>query len=1168
MVEARRLPPKPDLDTLNRQSTAASPALSAWVSANAGSGKTYVLATRVIRLLLAGADPAKILCLTYTKTAAAEMKDRVFRRLGDWVTIPADELGEELNKLDGQRPDAERVASARRLFARALETPGGLKIQTIHAFCDALLHRFPLEANVPGHFEQLDEDMIAALIGEARSGMLSHIDGDDGGELATAFRTVMEVGGESGLDGLLDEAVKNRSRLSNFLSHLGTAPDRRAHYLQSFGFARDETSEAIAAQQWPLPEFDDAFVERLLECGTRQGKSLVIKVAQGLGHCAEADPLARFDLLVGTFLKADGQPRTHNMFPAAVLDEIPDYEDRFLAAAVRIASARDRMTLLQQIENTLAALAVVERLLAGYHELKLARGYLDFDDLIGRTANLLARPEVGEWVRYKLDQGIDHILVDEAQDTSPEQWAVIRALADEFFAGDGAREARRTLFAVGDEKQSIYSFQGANPALFAETGDAMRVRIRGAKQNFEEVPLQTSFRSTQDVLSAVDTVFGIGANRQGVAFGTGEIRHRSLRLNEPGRVDVWPLVQEEKADETEHWTDPVDLPSPASVIVAERVAKTIKGWMDRGEILEGTGQPISPGDILILVRSRDAFVATLSRELKNRGVEVAGADRLTMTDHIAVQDLLALARFALQPADDLSLASLLRSPLFDLSEEALFDLAHDRGPSTLAEALEKAAGHDGTLADIHQRLAAWRERSRRLPVFEFYASILSGEGGRERLVARLGPETPDMLDEFMRYALAQERAGLPALQSFVDGLESASPVIKREMDPSRQQVRIMTVHGAKGLEAPVVFLIDRGAAPHSAAKADRFLEVSGAGGETLYLWNATSELKSSVTESAKAEVARKAGEEYRRLLYVGMTRAADRLIVAGYAGTRGGGDDTWRAVVESALREQAIPVSCGEFEALRYQATDSASLPPQAVEGARTAQVETPPEWFSDRVPPESPLPRPLAPSGASGIAIEREDGTASATGAPSLLAAAGDQPPSFAVKRGIVMHRLLQMLPSVPAGDRVASASQYCGRFDRLWTDEDIAEIVSQAMAILDDPQFSDLFGEQAAAEVPVMGTVTLAGNKRAVSGVIDRIAVAGDRVLLVDYKTDALPPADAAAVPGVYLRQMALYRALVSPLYPDKTVEAWLLYTAGPRMVSLPPSLLDAALASITGR
>ncbi len=1156
----------PDRDTLSRQAVAASPDRSVWVSANAGSGKTYVLATRVIRLLLAGTDPSGILCLTYTKTAAAEMKDRVFKRLGAWVTMPEAELRKALRELESSEPDAAKLAFARCLFARALETPGGLKIQTIHAFCDALLHRFPLEANVPGHFEQLDEDMIAALIGEARADMLARIDRGDGGEIAQSFRKIIDLAGETGLDTLLDEAVRNRSKLTGLLTRLGVHGDRRNFYRDEFGFANDdkperfeaEAVEALRRQAQVMREVVDAAAGLTNKTGRNFAETWLdaSSMPDGWTACVEL-----------FFTKAGAPRSTGNLMKDPAVLAVPAFQSAHDAGFAAVAHARDRIALLDQIDNTLAALSIVDRLLAGYHTLKHTRGYLDFDDLIGRSATLLARPDVGAWVRYKLDQGIDHILVDEAQDTSPEQWEVIRALADEFFAGEAARDVRRTLFAVGDEKQSIYSFQGANPKLFGDTGDAMRGLARAAfgDEAFKEVPLQTSFRSTRDVLDAVDIVFESDLNRQGVAFSTGRIVHKSLRENQPGRVEVWPLEKDEKRDEPEDWTDPVDMPRPSAVIVAERVAETIGNWIENGETLEGTGQPITAGDILILVRSRDGFIATLSRALKDRGIDVAGADRLKMTDHIAVLDLLSLARFVLQPADDLSLAEVLRSPLFDISEEALFDLAHGRGAATLYEALEDAAATHEPFAAIHATLALWRERARHMPVFEFYASILSGEGARERLVGRLGPETPDMLDEFMRFALAQERAGLPSLQNFVSVLEAASPVIKREMDPAQKQVRIMTVHGAKGLEAPVVFLIDRGSPPHNARNTGGFLEIHGEG-DPVFLWNGAGGLKSSATETAKQEVARKAAEEYRRLLYVGMTRAADRLIVAGYSGTQGGGEDTWRAVVESALAAKCQTVSYPDFEALRFQVTEAPALAGKKHEEAGNSEVGSPPEWFRQPVPAEPPLPRPLSPSGASGIAVEREDDSAGTRGAPSLLSASGEEPPSLAVKRGIAMHRLLQMLPSVDPAERRLRAADYCRRFEHRFDDSHIAEIVAQALSILEDPRFAALFGEAAGAEVPVMGTLEVGGRKRAISGVIDRIAVADGRVLLVDYKTNARVPEAAGEVPDVYLRQMALYRALVQPLYPNMPVEAYLLYTAGPRMIALPDSLLAKAYDSFT--
>ncbi|MFZ2100153.1 MAG: UvrD-helicase domain-containing protein, partial [Oricola sp.] len=491
----------PDRYTLDQQAVAARPDTSVWVSANAGSGKTYVLATRVIRLLLAGTDPSRILCLTYTKTAAAEMKDRVFRRLGEWVTMPEADLRKVLSELEGKQPDARKVAFARCLFARALETPGGLKIQTIHAFCDALLHRFPLEANVPGHFEQLDDDMIAALIGEARAEMLARIDQGGIVDVAQAFRTVIDLAGETGLDELLDEAVQNRSKLGEFLRDLNPANDRRVWYRDAFGFSEVDTPEHFAADALKTMRENAPAMRAVLDAAT--GVSTKTGRVFAESYLAALDASDAFSAFEELFLTRAGAPRsTGNLMKDQAVQQVSGFEAAHGAALAALTEARDRIALLAQIENTLAALTIVDRLLSGYERLKRARGYLDFDDLIERTANLLARNEVGAWVRYKLDQGIDHILVDEAQDTSPTQWAVIRKLSEEFFAGEAARDVRRTLFAVGDEKQSIYSFQGADPAIFREAGEEVRRQALAVfgEEGFRDVPLQTSFRSTQDIL--------------------------------------------------------------------------------------------------------------------------------------------------------------------------------------------------------------------------------------------------------------------------------------------------------------------------------------------------------------------------------------------------------------------------------------------------------------------------------------------------------------------------------------------------------------------------------------------------------------------------------------------------------------------------------------------
>ncbi|MCR9122121.1 MAG: double-strand break repair helicase AddA [Phyllobacteriaceae bacterium] len=1158
--------PLPDDRTRADQARAADPANSAWVSANAGSGKTWVLSTRVIRILLSGTDPSKILCLTYTKAAAAEMKTRVFQRLGAWVAMDDAALRDELAAITGERPGREALAFARTLFARALETPGGLKIQTIHAFCEALLHRFPLEANIAGHFELLDAEAQALLVAQARRGLLA--DAAQRGEAGAAVMRLLAFAGESGVEKLLDEIVRRRIAVTDLLRELSPGEDRRAAYRAAFGFAPDENEADIAGALWPLHGFADADLDRL-EAAAHAPKSprkTHLKFIAKLRDAgAEPDALTRLSLLAKAFLKADGTPATHNMFPADIVAALPAFEADYLSAADRIAKARNRLDLLREIEGTLDVLAVADALIGRYEALKRARGLLDFEDLIARTATLLTRTGASLWVRYKLDQGIDHILVDEAQDTSPAQWDVIRTLADEFFAGDAARAELRTVFAVGDEKQSIYSFQGADPDKFAGTRAHFAERAGEADRPFAPVELQVSFRSTEAVLAAVDHVFAAEENRAGLTRDGLPTAHRSLRKGEPGRVEIWEQVAKEKSDPGEDWTAPVDAVEEPSLRVATRIADTIKGWIGTGTVLEATGRPIAPDDILVLVRSRDGFVNALSRALKDRGVPVAGADRLALTGHIAVLDLIALGRVMLNRADDLSLAALLKSPLFGCDDDDLFALAHGRKGATLWSRL----ADDATHAAIAAQLADWADKALRWPVHEFYAHVLSACAGREKLIGRLGPETADVLDEFMALTLAAERTGPPALETFLNTLDLYAPEIKREMDQAKGEVRIMTVHGAKGLEAPIVFLVDRGSAPFDARQAPALLPVdlpgeTGAAREAL-LWRGVPDARSDVHAASLERLKRAAQDEYRRLLYVGMTRAADRLIVAGYRGIHAPSEPTWHGMVLSALEPHCDVIESDDGPVWQFPAGLGAVPTAAPAAPDECKQAFALPKGFADPAPAEPPAARPLVPSGASGLAVSPESADAAEMGSVSLLDEGGRTAGGSAALRGTLIHTLLQMLPAIEPDERQDRARQWCAMTAPGMDIGEVDALLAQVFGVLDDPRHAPLFAPESIAEVSLMGTLDLGGEERAVSGVIDRLAVVGDTVLIVDYKTGRHVPENGDAVAEAHARQMALYKALVAPLYPGKNVRALLLFTAGPAMIEVAGDRLASALDAL---
>jgi ATP-dependent helicase/nuclease subunit A len=1159
------------------QMRASNPASSAWVSANAGSGKTHVLAQRVIRLLLDGTEPSKILCLTYTKAAAANMSNRVFRDLGKWTALDDAALIEEIAKVDGVAPDRKRLRRARQLFARALETPGGLKIQTIHAFCEAILHQFPLEANIAGHFEMLDGQMEQALIAEARRDMLTGIAAGENPALAAAFERVLSIGGESGLDALLAEIVAKRDKLRHFIDELGGDPSALK---SEFDFAPDADAATLAASFWPDRYFDIGLAREIGDRAALAGKATAAGFSEDLSAaCHETDALRRLDGLTKLFVTLDKDTRepkpkaTRNIMAKGVGEHFPDFPAEFDRFAGLLIEASEQIALLGMLDATVAALSVADALIARYERLKAARGFLDFNDLISRTVRLLARSDVGPWVQYKLDRGIDHILVDEAQDTSPDQWNVVGKLAEEFFAGSGARDnVTRTVFAVGDEKQSIYSFQGADPASFRLTGNTFSMRIRGAGGGFEHVRLQRSFRSTADVLGAVDLVFAAEAARQGVTMDPEPIEHPTIRDLDPGHVEVWPLIEPTAVDEPDDWTEAIDHASAPAVKLADQIALTIRRWIDSGECIEGKmvdGAPrrLKPGDVLVLVRKRDRFVHALSRALKNRGVNVAGADRLSLPGHIAVKDLIALGRVALQPHDDLSLAALLRSPVFALTEEQLFDLARNRGPRPLGQVLRSRAESDPVLAAIVGHLDRWTNEAAFKPVFEFYAAILGRDGVRSRMIARLGPSAGEILDEFLNFTLAAERTGLPGLESFLATLENAGPDIKREMDQTRDEVRIMTVHAAKGLEAPVVFLVESGSRPFSDSHLPRLIPLKAPKGGWRgdgYLWRASSDLANQVSRAQNRDLATKAEQEYRRLLYVGMTRAEDRLIVCGYRGKLQPKPGIWHELVESALsraaetRREIHPVTSAEVLHFRRSPARAYATAATSVSQAGAPHI----------YPPLPPLPdavgamTALSPSAAAALLDPPIDAVAPSR-SPVLDPEAE---PSFAIARGLAIHRLLQMLPSMPVDARQAAAARYLGNAGQDWQPVERDRARTSVAAILSDDRFAPVFAAGSRAEIAVTGTLRLQGKDVAVSGKVDRLAVTPERVLIVDYKTNRPPPRSVAEVPEAYVLQLSLYRALLAQVYPGREIAAALLFTEAPDLVELPPGLMDAALERLT--
>lgn len=1142
------------------QRLAADPGLSAFVTANAGSGKTKTLIDRVARLLLAGAKPETILCVTYTKAAAAEMQRRLFDLLGGWSVGDDTTLREALARLEGASPavyDHLRLSKARALFASALETPGGLKIQTIHAFCEKLLRRFPLEAGVSPGFRVMDDSASAAVADAARKAVARHaLRGDS--VVAQAYARFSVALDFQSFQGMFASFETQRGQLGAYLAQHDGLQGAVADVWQVCGFESPVDPDEIEAQA--MAQLDRSVWKDCAEVLAQGGKADQVNAAK-LAAAIGAE--GGFDACLAALFTEKGESTPVAwVAKTAGLKVREDLRFFLLDEQDRLGRARERRRAARVAHDTHGALILAAAYLSAYAIEKTASGALDFTDLIEKTRDLVASRPMAAWVLYKLDGGVDHILVDEAQDTAPEQWAIVRALTEEFFSGSGKpteRALERNMFVVGDEKQSIYSFQGARPELLIQEFEFHRDRATGAGFRFERVDLLTSWRSTPQVLRFVDAAFAppelAGAILPRVEAEA--IVHEAVRTD-PGCVDLWPLEREEKGDVRDAWDAPLDQESQASANkrLAEKIAAEIAAILARGDAVldkeTRRPRPAIAGDVLILVRRRKALFEEILRALKHRKIPVAGADRLALSEHIIFDDLLAIARFAQFPADELTLAALLRSPFCDLSDEGLYALAHGRGRETLAALLQRRRDETPEWAAA-AALADWIVSSRALRPFEFYSRLLAlrdmgGRSMRRRLLERLGGEAEDAMDEFLAQVLAAEGRGVEDLESLAAALAGLDITVKREMESGRDEVRVMTAHGAKGLEAPIVFLPETTLG--RTARGSPLMPTQAGG----FLWSTSKGTDCEASLEAREWRAKKDEDEAARLLYVALTRARDRLVICGRVSATAKEENIkgwWGAVVaafeHSALADERRIVRSGGFDILRFGPDPQPLGAARAREQSRAAL----PNW-AESAPPAEAFARYASPS---------QLGEDVATPAASPLVRTEGL---GRFRRGDLIHRLLQILPDLAPAEREAAAGRILSR-ERDLTDDQRAEMTAAALGVLDDARFAEVFGPGSRAEVSVAGTARGLPAGLAISGRIDRLVVLQDRVLVADFKTNRPSPDRIEDADPAYLRQMAIYAAVLEDIFEGRRIEAALVWTDGPKLMAVPENLWRQTLADL---
>lgn len=1128
----------------DNQALAVDPHDSVWLSASAGTGKTQVLSARVLRLLLRpDVDPSQILCLTFTKAGAAEMATRVNEVLANWVRMKPEILAKDLLAI-GASVGEETQDRARSLFASVLDCPGGgLRIDTIHAFAQWLLAAFPEEAGLsPGSraMEDRDRELLAHQV---LADMLVEWEKSDDTELLDALAMLSL---RMGADGARSWLMRCAEARDVWVGEGAWQDDLEPRARQLLGLAADAGPDDLAALCSDT-QFDIAALKQCsaanAEWGTKTGLATADIIAGWLsaGHARRLEML---DDLSSALFTQKGEPRSLK----SLEKKDPGYAASAQAVQASIGAVRELQMLLDLVAWLSPALRIGRRFALRWEDAKEREGLIDFDDQIRRAAKLLSRSDISDWIRYKLDRQFDHILIDEAQDTNEAQWSIIKALTEEYFAGRGQRDDKlRTIFVVGDYKQAIFRFQGTSPENFETARQHFRKIMREAAENaatsiertigrnLKSLGLGRSFRTAQPVLDFVDkAIDAIGYE----AFGLKQKPEPHIGDDRPGEVVLLDPVNAYPDDDYLPDSDESWLSEPERRM-ADKIAKQVAGWLREGyPLAKGEPRNAGPGDIMVLVRKRKELAGLIVARLHAAGVPVAGVDRLRLGAPLAVKDLMAAMRFAAQPLDDLSLANLLVSPLIGWSQQDLLDYGYRNKHVHLWDHLRKSdAPHAAATADRLRdllRLADYEP-----PQALLHWLLVGPWRGRKSLIGRLGEEANDPIDELLNAALSYASAHTPSIQGFIRWFDAGEGELKREAGASEGLVRVMTVHGSKGLQAPIVILADATGNPDSSPVRGISLS-DGESGRAIPIPALRKDEKAAPVAEAEAAARSEERQEHWRLLYVAMTRAEEALFVGGALGKREEkpAPDSWYARLAPLMPEAALndPV----FGARRVWGKRPSAIPVAEVVSSNRTSLQLP-DWATTPVGPEPKPPRPLAPSSAG-------DEKAADPPLPPEVA-------KTAARRGVLIHSLLERLPDITPEKRRSAASAWLGRRAADLSLDEREEILTAAMAVIGNREYAAIFGPDALSEVPLAATV----SGQVIAGIADRLLVTSNAVTVVDFKTAKRPPHSWQEVPKATLKQMAAYAAALEVIFPNRQISAALLYTQTPQLIALPPEALE---------
>ncbi len=1179
MANNKKIAKKPDPNMVQRR--ASDPKSSVWVTASAGTGKTKVLTDRVLRLMLEGSQPENILCVTFTNAAASVMKNRIREELELWATCSDTVLNTKLRKLTGRKASEKTIARARQLFAEYLDTPNGMKIQTIHSFCQSMLKRFPVETGIPPYFDVLDEQSAFEMLKQAQADILQQVQDEPDTKLADAVRRITPEVSEDDFMALMGEITYRRGELLSVFEQFGGDIEDPSATIQEIykylGIKEGSTGKNLrkalcsnAGIDNNRPDLDKLYLAcDILTEGTKTDKEKATIIRDWLdGSLQDREEILQDYIKV--FLTDKGEIRkrltTKNTIAAQNILE---------KEANRIINGLEIIKTVNVARGTEALLTLASAILTSYREKKKAINALDYDDLIYKTLLFLEEDDGSAWALQKLDGDLKHILVDEAQDTNPDQWAIIAAITKEFFKSKNTKKKikieDRTMFVVGDEKQSIFSFQRADPKEFENRREFFKEQVTKAGGKWQHVKMEVTFRSSPAIMQVVDAVFKNDEAADGLRFNEDkddEITHKPFRLGQGGEVKISPIVKSKGLAPLPAWPIPTEREESfdPAVEIAENIADEIKNLIDSGEKLKARGRAIVPSDIMILVRRRSRFVDDMIRALKKRDIPVAGADRISLREQISVMDLVAIGEFSQFPRDDYKLAVILKSPFIGLSDKELERIALNR-KGTLWEALQEKGKTTKKYQNIVEYLKNTMKMVEEKRPYDFYAEFLmrpcpaNKNSALFAIYSRLGFDAEDAIVEFMNSLERFERVNTPSMQGFLVWINAGKSEIKREIDgdSSNPKVRIMTIHSAKGLEAPIVIMPDTTTVPANNTRTRPKLLWPN-DNRKIPLWVPRAELENKKFTEERLKIEKERDQEYRRLLYVAMTRAEDRLYVYGYQNSKNRPNNSWYDLIKNGVEENLkdeIEYLGEKGEIIKFNSPQTARPKDDGVRAHKKRRKSGVPAWARKIAPKAKSPVKKFTPSIAfkqtKNIANDNKINGKNIKTPFNMTAESKDQ------KIGNIVHHLLEYLPTLEDDNRKKAAKLYLSKPAWKLSLGEQERIYKQIDKIISDKDFGILFGKNSRAEVTIGGKIIRDGEEYLMTGNIDRLVVGEKTVWIVDYKNSKYIPKTVNDISKQYIAQMAAYREALKDIYPNKKIKCTLLWTREAKMQAVPDKMMD---------